>query len=64
MLRKKEKPDLERDRRAERMRERFSWGALAVFVGSAFALFFFKVMGLDFWLHVKLGELIFLYPRG
>lgn len=59
MLRKKEKPDLERDRRAERMRERFSWGALAVFVGSAFALFFFKVMGLDFWLHVKLGELIF-----
>ena len=58
MARKKEKPDLETDRRADRMRERFSWGALALFAGSAFVLFFFKILGLDFWLHVKLGEVI------
>jgi len=58
MLRKKDNRENEWNRRAEEIQNRFSWGVLALFAGSAFALFFFKILGLDFWLHVKLGEVI------
>ena len=57
MLRKKES-DQETDRKAEEFRRRVSAGMWVLFAGIVSALFCFKILGLDFWLHVKLGDVI------